>query len=263
VFVASANSDGVEVSTVGNPATTSFSSRKNGFEVRGAEGHGLYVGHSDFSGVFVNSTAASGVYVALSGGVGVYADTAVANGEWGLLTPDKISGSNITISSVTIIAQVAGEQALNPGDVVSASGVAAPLPGSTVSLALVRLAGAASPHGIVGVVEGHMALTPQPGHEEGTGRDPVLEVRRAAGAAQPGDYVALTVLGVALVKVEAGAAIEPGQRLVASTAPGRARALRTVDVDGVRLAEDAPSIGVALAAPAPGEDAIPVFVTLR
>jgi hypothetical protein len=247
----------------GDPTGAAVSGASNGVEVAAAEGHGLFIGRANQSGVYVSRADQFGVYVDEAPVAGVYADTNDVLGEWGVFTPDKIYGSNITISSVTIIAQVAGEQALNPGDVVAASGVAAPLPGSTVSLALVRLADAASPHGIVGVVEGHMALTPQPGHEEGTGRDPVLEVRRAAGAAQPGDYVALTVLGVALVKVEAGAAIEPGQRLVASTAPGRARALRTVDVDGVRLAEDAPSIGVALAAPAPGEDAIPVFVTLR
>ncbi len=273
VTVESAGFDGVVVGMAGNPTVTSFSNRKNGFEVAGAEGHGLYVGHSDFSGVFINSTDATGVYigstnaigvfVGSSGGVGVWADTALANGEWGLFTPDKISGSNITLSSVTIVAQVAGEQALYPGDVAAASGVADPLPGSTVPLALVRLADAGSQQGVVGVVEGRMALTPHPQLGGEAGQDPALELRSAAGAAQPGDYVALTVLGVAQVKVEAGAAIEPGQRLVGSTAPGRARPLRTVEVDGVRLAEDAPAIGVALAAPAPGQDAIPVFVTLR
>ena len=84
-----------------------------------------------------------------------------------------------------------------------------------------------------------------------------------AASSQPGDYVALTVLGVAQVKVDTGADIQPGQRLTPSDLAGRTRALKTVEVEGVRLAEDAPTIGIALAAPEPGKETIPVFVTLR
>jgi hypothetical protein len=48
------------------------------------------------------------------------------------------------------------------------------------------------------------------------------------------------------VKVEAGAAIQPGQRLTAADTPGHARALRTVQVAGVRVDESGPTLGVAL-----------------
>lgn len=154
----------------------------------------------------------------------------------------------MTLQSLTLIAQVSGPDALSPGDVVAAAGVAAPLSGNGAPLPLVRLAGA-NWSGVVGVVGGRLTLTPVPqpkGEEEGEQR---LELRSAEGPARPGDYVALTVLGLARVKVNAGqGAIQPGTRLTGGEA-GRARALKTVVVEGVTLAESAPIIGIALAAP--------------
>ncbi|MEA3336682.1 MAG: hypothetical protein U9R25_12280 [Chloroflexota bacterium] len=302
VQVNSAGSDGVRVGIAGNPSNFSNSDAENGFEVAGAQGYGLYVGHANYSGVFVNaagedgvnvwsavrngltvnadghglyvfsvgedgvrinSASHKGVNVVGAGEDGVYANTQASNGEWGLVTPDKISGSNITLSSVTVVAQVTGDQALTAGDVVAAVGVTDPLPDSNISLAMVRPADSTSFTGIVGVVEGRMALTPQRQLEDEKGQEPVLELRSAEGPAQPGDYVALTVLGVAQVKIDTGADIQPGQKLTASDVAGQARALKTVEVEGVRLAEDTPSIGIALAAPEPGQDTIPVFITLR
>jgi hypothetical protein len=57
---------------------------------------------------------------------------------------------------------------------------------------------------------------------------------------------AITVLGVAQVKVQASEAIQPGQRLTAADTPGFARALRTVQVEGVSVDESGPTLGVAL-----------------
>ena len=148
---------------------------------------------------------------------------------------------------MTLIAQVTGPDALSPGDVVAADGVAGPLPSSSTPLPLVRLAGPEAT-GVVGVVEGRLALTPVP-QPEGEGTGERLELRSAEGPARPGDYVALTVLGMARVKVDAGlTAIQPGTRLTSGT-EGRARALKTVIVEGVTLTESAPVLGIALAAP--------------
>jgi hypothetical protein len=83
-------------------------------------------------------------------------------------TPDKISASNVTFSSLTIIAQVTGPGTLSAGDLVAVAGVTDPLPGSTTPLALVRLADANSFTGVIGVVEGRMALTHLPSAELGT-----------------------------------------------------------------------------------------------
>lgn len=162
-----------------------------------------------------------------------------------------------------MIALVTGEQALSTGDVASAVGVTDPLPDSTVPLALVRKADANTATGIVGVVEGHMTLTAQPQREDEQDAPPIMELRSADGPAQPGDYVALTVLGVAEVKVRDGPSTQPGQRLTASDVVGTVRALRTETLNGMIVSEGAPIIGTALAGSEPGKDTIPVFVTLR
>ena len=100
------------------------------------------------------------------------------------------------------------------------------------------------------------------------GQKLVLTLRSADGSAQPGDYVALTVLGVAQVRVDPDADIQPGQRLTAANG-GKARALGTIKVqlaagEGTAdMIESAPVVGIALAAPERGKDTIPMFVTLR
>lgn len=255
--VGSAGSDGLVVDLAGTPNTSLFSTQANGLEVAGAQGNGVFVGRADNTGVYVVSSGWNGIVVDAAGGDGVRAGSAVynafygnttnANGEWGLYTPDKIYAQNVTLQTLTLIAQVSGPDALAPGDVVAADGVGSSLPDASTPLPLVRLAGPEA-SGVMGVVEGRLAFTPAP-QPEGVDAEERLELRSTKGPAQAGDYVALTVLGVARVKVDASrAAIQPGTRL-ASGAGGRARPLKTVIVDGVTLAESAPVLGVALAAP--------------
>jgi hypothetical protein len=90
-----------------------------------------------------------------------------------------------------------------------------------------------------------------------------MSMQSAEGAAQPGEYVMLAVAGVAQVKVSPGAAIAAGERLTAGSLPGQARALQTRTIEGMRVTEGAPVIGVALEAPAAGQKTIAVYVTLR
>ncbi|HEY67233.1 MAG TPA: hypothetical protein G4N97_03055, partial [Thermoflexia bacterium] len=47
VVIGSAGDDGVVIGSVGSPSTASYSTDKNGLEVAGAEGYGLYVGRAD------------------------------------------------------------------------------------------------------------------------------------------------------------------------------------------------------------------------
>lgn len=257
VRVSSAGADGIYVSRAGTPSVSQSSYSSNGFEVAGAQGHGVYVGRADDTGVYVVSAGWNGIVVDVAGGDGVragsaaynafYGNTTNANGEWGLYTPDKVYAQNVTLQTLTLIAQVSGPDALAPGDVVAADGVGAVLEGSAAPLPLVRLAGSGA-NGVIGVVEGRMALTPVPQvRDEGAGER--LELRGAEGPARAGDFVALTVLGLARVKVDAAPApIRPGTRLTGA-ADGRARALKTVVVEGVTLAESAATLGIALAAP--------------
>ena len=63
------------------------------------------------------------------------------------------------------------------------------------------------------------------------------------GAAEPGQYVTIAYSGLAQVK--ASGPLDRGSKLAAGT-DGAARALRSVNLDGVELAENASVIGVAL-----------------
>jgi len=78
--VESAGTDGVYVNEAGNPSATSPSNYKNGFEVAGAEGSGLWVGHADLDGVTVASADWYGLYVLQADSDGVRVDSAGANG---------------------------------------------------------------------------------------------------------------------------------------------------------------------------------------
>ena len=269
--------DGVFVNAAGNPSSAVPSTLSNGFEVAGAEGYGLYVGRADSTGVLVNSAGnngvvvnsadAWGVYVGTTGGSGihvnsagvhgVYANTTNASGQWGFYTPDRIFGTIGMFSALSLVAQVSGPDSLTPGDIVAVDGITDPLPGSTVHTPLVRLADGTFSN-IVGVVESHLALIQQPSHPqpaEGETRSetPPSELRSVNGPAQAGNYVAITVLGAAQVKVDGVTLIESGERLTFA-ANGRARPLGTIKVqlaggEGTAdIAESAPVIGVALEA---------------
>ncbi len=254
VYIDAAGQDGVLIYSAGNPSDVHSSASYNGFEVKGAEGSGLYVGRADEDGVHISSTGDDGLHlgedgVSLPYGLFVPApgtiyttllpNTANANGEWALHTADKIRAANVALDAQTLVAVVGGDRPLAAGDVVSALGLAEALPGSLERLAVVGLAGGEAAN-VVGVVSSRMALQPLPGKG---GQE---ELHSVAGPAQPGDTVAITVLGVAQVQVEQGAALQPGQRLVAAATPGHARALRTVQVAGVRVDESGPTLGVAL-----------------
>ena len=90
-----------------------------------------------------------------------------------------------------------------------------------------------------------------------------MELRSAEDRPERATDVAITVLGVAGSRPTPGAgAIQPGQRLTAETA-GRARVLRTVDVQGVTVAEGAPVVGTALEGLASGKGEIWVLVRPR
>jgi len=80
VRVESAGMDGVYVKEAGNPTSTDPSAYNNGYEVAGAEGSGLWVGHADLDGVTVDSAEWYGLYVAQATQDGVRVDSAGGNG---------------------------------------------------------------------------------------------------------------------------------------------------------------------------------------
>jgi hypothetical protein len=202
-----------------------------------------------------------GVYIPSPGvsTYGLWSNTSNALGEWALYSVDNVQAGNVLASGFSLLAQVTGPDALELGDVVAVTGVAAPVPGGTDALPMVRLADSAEYTGLIGVVNRRMVWALAPGKED----EGAMSMQSAEGAAQPGDYVMLVVAGVTQVKVAPGAVITAGERLTADRLPGQARALQTQVIEGMRVTEGAPTIGVALETPAVGQKTIAVYVNLR
>jgi hypothetical protein len=252
--VEQATYDGVEVVSAGNPSDWPISPSNNGFEVRGAEGYGLYVGRADLDGVYVNSTAWHGLNVAGAGVNGVYVTGAGNNGVEaagnnyaGYFHGDIYVTGNCIGCALAVFSLNAGDQPLEPGQIVAIQGVEATTLDNTP--ALWRVVPAEEGTAAVGVVRGKAELDEAPEgatlREGETGRRLVPR----SGVAQPGDYLTLVIYGPMQVRVSAAdGAIEPGTRLAVGKL-GAARALKTVVVEGLTLAESAPTIGIALTAP--------------
>lgn len=202
-----------------------------------------------------------GVYIPSPGvsTYGLWSNTANASGEWALYSVDNIQAGNVVASVYSLVARVTGTEALAPGEIVAVTGMGDPIPGSVNALPEVVRADAEQFTGVIGVVASRMVFEVAPGKEAEGER----AMHSADGAAHPGEYVSLIVYGVAQVKVDPTAIIAPGDRLTASTLSGAVRALQTETLNGMVVTEGAQVIGLALAAPVPGQDTIPVFITLR
>ena len=199
-----------------------------------------------------------GVFMATPGVdyYGLWPNTANASGEWALYTVDNIEAGNVLAQAYSLVAKATGPDSLTPGDVVAVTGMTDALPGGHADLPLVRLATADQFTGLIGVVQSRMVWEPAPGKEE-------YSLHSGAGPAKSGDYVSLIIYGVTQVKVASGSHINVGDRVTASDRAGAVRSLQTRMLDGMVVAESAPTIGTALAAPEKDQDTIPVFVTLR
>jgi hypothetical protein len=202
-----------------------------------------------------------GVYIPSPGvsTYGLWPNTSNASGNYALYTVDNIEAGTVTAAALTLVAKVGEGAALEVGDVVSVLGLAPALPDGATRLAQVSVAVGPNPAGLAGVVASRMVWQVAPGKED----EGAMALQPAEGAAQPGEYVSIVVLGIAQVKVDPAADIVAGQRLTVSDLAGQARALVTRTIDGMLVAEGAPVIGVALEAPVDGRDTIAVFVSLR
>jgi hypothetical protein len=227
-----------------------------GVLVQTASQSGVYVASASIDGVNIvsagddaiqigtgNSASAYGLYVPGPGTTNetLLPNTANPNGQWALYTTDWIYAANIGSSAQTIMAVAASD--LAAGDAVSAAGLADPLADGLARLAQVRTADGGA--GVIGVVASRVELQPAPG------KDGLLIPHSVAGPAKTGDYVVLTVLGAVQVRALDGSAILPGQRVTVGE-NGAVRALQTRTIEGMVVAEGAPTLGVALQAPQDG-----------
>ncbi len=248
--------NGLEIGTTEHDGVHIISAGDDGLQIRDTGDDAIQIGDTT-----LGVSPPYGLYTPSPGvdNTALLVYTAQANGEWALFTTDKIAAANVTLSTITLYAQVDGSGELSPGDLVSVSGMGSPLPGSLSNIPLVRAADETQWNGVIGVVESRMELKSPPGKED----ESVLSLYSADGPAKPGDYIAITVMGVAKVKVEPSATVLPGDRLTAAALAGHARPLRTEMLNGMIVAEGAPVIGIVLSPPDPETGLVYVFVTLR
>jgi hypothetical protein len=106
---------------------------------------------------------------------------------------------------------------------------------------LVDVALADGPDGAIGVVVSRAELDDDQDEKDEVGLVP------REGPAQPGEYVSIIVSGLVEVKASAlDSPIQAGTRLTAADVAGQARAMRTVQVQGVQVAESTSVLGIAL-----------------
>lgn len=201
-----------------------------------------------------------GVYIPSPGvsTYGLWSNTSAASGEWALYSVDYVQAGNVFAAGMTQIARVGGEAPLEAGDLVAASGFANGLAGAQDLLPLVVPAGQPERLGAIGVVRSRMGLVPKPGKE---GAD-AFALESLPGPAKPGDFVALTVRGVTLVRCESDETIAPGQRLTVGERAGAVRPLQTRSLDGMEVSEGTPIVGVAVGTIDEETGLVPVYVML-
>jgi hypothetical protein len=201
-----------------------------------------------------------GVYIPSPGvpNYGLWPNTENASGQWALYTVDNIEAGNVFALGQTQIARVDGEEELLPGDVVAVVGYGPALVGHHDAAPMVVAAGPLEAEAVIGVVQSRML---QRGHAGKAGED-ATTLESAAGPAKPGEFVAVTVRGVALLRSDAGAEVAKGQRLTVGDVAGQARPLRSKTIEGMVVSEGLPSIGIALG-PSSDEGLVPVYVDVR
>ena len=282
LFVSTAGAQGVYLGIVGKPSKVKSTVLKNGFEVAGAQDHGLWVGYAGQNGIEIWEAEADGLLIDSAGRVGVhmgsttshgiYIDDAGGNGlevnssgnhglyvfdagvnglevyranYWGAWFNQHIHvGGGCDGCVLLNFAINSSSQTLEPGDIVTIRG--AQRDAFSAHPLLMEVAAAGIGDTAVGVVQGRAEIMVEP---EVEGATPQERLAPAEGAAKPGDYVTIITNGVAPVKAsQLATGIVAGTRL-AVEAEGRVRALQTVQIDGVTVAESAPTVGIALEKP--------------
>ncbi|MBK6429607.1 hypothetical protein [Candidatus Amarolinea dominans] len=255
VFIDNAGDTGLEVWQAGGDGIDIVSAADDGVQVRSAI-NGLHV-QSVTRGVQVDSTTTYGLRVESAGSAGVSVSNAATAGieigsvrdgvvvwspsNWAGFFNGPISSTSCTGCLIATFGINTGATALAPGDIVAVQGTR---PGDTIGQPMFMEVGQATQAGapVVGVVYGRGELVSIVGPDGTT----VTQLVPRQGAAQTGDYVHIIIYGPVQVKASAlGAAITVGNKLAVDSS-GAARGLETVEVGGVRLAESAPTIGMAL-----------------
>jgi len=232
----------------------------------GAGVMGTTYGEASGSGVIGNSESYVGVWAESDSDDGVHARTARADNNYGVYTPDNLYSLNYHLmGAVMQVVQNGGAEALEPGDVVVFSGMAAPLDSNTPPVIQVSKATSVSSTAVAGVVNSRFNIQIVTGHRQADGRDSVASPEvTPTGVTKPGEYLLLVVQGPAQVKASTLAgAILPGDLLSTAAQAGYAGKATTVNLSGVKTALPGTVFGKALEPLDTGQELIYVYVTLQ
>ncbi|MCB9152454.1 MAG: hypothetical protein H6649_00160 [Caldilineae bacterium] len=206
-----------------------------GFAVSGSEGYGLYVGRVNQDGVRVEAASDHGYYIGVTAtGINAFGFDEAGYFNGGI----QVVGGGCTGCLLATFGVNTNSTALRPGDLVSLAGLRES--GVDSVPVLMEVTAAAGGSAVVGVVQGWAELVTE---DEPRPSEIGKRLVPREGAAEPGQYVTIAYSG--LTQVRATGPIAQGSKLAVG-ADGTARALHTVTVDGVELAENASVIGTAL-----------------
>ena len=242
--------DGIYVDATGGHGLSVSSPDDDALFIRAAT-NGIRMNQLTDDAIFVEGVQENGFHIEFAGSNGLQVDSF---GNHGIQVQGKLAGGlgyggfiqnglflqgGCTGCSMRTMAVNRGSDILNTGDLVTIVGMEASEFAGVDQLMQVRAA--ANGEAVVGVVVGSAEAMP---HNDDT---QTLGTRSGASVGN-GDYLSILIYGVTQVKVSEdgrSSSIAAGDRLaIADTS--RVRALQTVEVNGVRLAEDAPTLGIAL-----------------
>ncbi len=253
IFVNNSTKDGIALDNSGywgiDINTTTFS----GMRIQGTGTHGIDIYYPGQDGVQVTGATEDGITVsgANDDGVevtdaddmGVYADATGTFAEWGIYTPDKIYGSNITTKSICTNGKNTGTYPLEVGDIVCISGGYDEnvLFNGDSPIVHVEKISDQNTDRIFGVVEYKIKIRQE--FDQNTS-----EVRNSFeytdGIVGKDEYLSIVILGPADVKVSAKSSFLAGATLTSGN--NGARKVKTTEVNGLKVAENVGTLGKAL-----------------
>ncbi len=226
--IADCDNYGIDIYSSGHHGIQITDAGEDGVYVASADDDGIHVHSADDHGIYVESADNDGVHVASSVNTALYGDTDNYNGEWGVYTPDKIYGSNVTSKSMSVYCYNKGSVTLEPGDVVSiSSGYKDNVLGiNGTPVIAISKANQQNSEALIGVVEYKVTIEEKPAD----GKEGALKRFKYDGeSVYPGDYLSIIVFGMADVKMHSQNKIRVGQKLTVSNIDGAARQISQTD----------------------------------
>ncbi|MGB1253430.1 MAG: hypothetical protein ACPG8W_22645 [Candidatus Promineifilaceae bacterium] len=247
--VFAAAGDGIYVDAAGGHGLSVSSPDDDALFIRAAT-NGIRMNQLTDDAIFVEGAQENGFHIELAGSNGLQVDSF---GNHGIQVQGKLTTSmgyggfiqnglflqgGCTGCDMRAMAVNRSSDVLNAGDLVAIAGMESANLEGVDQLMQVRLA--SNGDTVVGVVVGSAEIMPHNESEQTLGT-------RNGGSAGKGEYVSIMIYGVTQVQVEAStrSTIQAGDRLTLA-ATNQVRGLQTVEINGVKLAEDAPTLGIAL-----------------